>query len=183
MNRPANLHNRYSNPAAPFLVELRTPIPQHHPSAPLSTSNPAPTSRREFLGEALCLAACGAPASIAKAADPQTEKVPGTGGPAVAPDAITPTTVGEAAKIHAVRLTVAQREELAAAVPAQVKSVVELRGIPRPITLQPAIHFDPRIPGQPYPPQRNFVRLAGTPENSKRSTASSALPGGSLKRA
>jgi Asp-tRNA(Asn)/Glu-tRNA(Gln) amidotransferase A subunit family amidase len=161
MNRPANLDNRYSNPAAPFLVELRTTIPQHDPSATLSTSNPAPTSRREFLGEALCLAACGVPASIAKAADPQTEKVPGIGGPAVAPDAITPTTIGEAAKIHAVRLTVAQREELAAAVPAQVKSVVELRGIPRPITLQPAIHFDPRIPGQPYPRQRNFVRLAG----------------------
>jgi Asp-tRNA(Asn)/Glu-tRNA(Gln) amidotransferase A subunit family amidase len=161
MNRPANLDYRYSNPAAPFLIELRAPIPQQDPSAALSTSDPAPTSRREFLGEALCLAACAVPASIGKAADPQTEKVLGTGGPAVAPDTITPTTIKEAAKIHAVRLTVAQCEELAAAVPAQVKSVVELRGIQRPITLQPAIHFDPRIPGQHYPQQSNFVRLAG----------------------
>jgi Asp-tRNA(Asn)/Glu-tRNA(Gln) amidotransferase A subunit family amidase len=34
-----------------------------------------------------------------------------------------------------------------------------LRGLTWPLDLQPAIHFDPRLPGHPYAPQENRVRL------------------------
>jgi Asp-tRNA(Asn)/Glu-tRNA(Gln) amidotransferase A subunit family amidase len=41
-----------------------------------------------------------------------------------------------------------------------------LRGLEWPLHLQPAIHFDPRIPGHSYPPQKNVVRL-GASTNSE----------------
>ena len=104
------------------------------------------TSRREFLAEGLGLAACVVPAH---AAAPPSE----TAG-------VTARTIEEAEKIHAVHFSPAQRHELAASVPAQVQSVVKLRRVPRPLTLQPAIHFDPRLPGARYPQQGNSVRLS-----------------------
>jgi Asp-tRNA(Asn)/Glu-tRNA(Gln) amidotransferase A subunit family amidase len=109
------------------------------------------TSRREFLAEGLGLAACVAPAG---AAAPSSSE----------PVGITPRTIEEAEKIHAVHFSPAQRKELAASVPAQAESVVKLRSVPRPITLQPAIHFDPRLPGERYPPQESVVRLASAGE-------------------
>lgn len=104
------------------------------------------TSRREFLAEAMGIAACVAPAH---AAAPTSE----TAG-------VTPITIEEAEKIHAVHFSSAQRQQLAASVPTQVQSVVKLRRVPRPLTLQPAIHFDPRLPGARYPRQENSVRLS-----------------------
>jgi|HubBroStandDraft_4_1064222.scaffolds.fasta_scaffold01028_3 Asp-tRNA(Asn)/Glu-tRNA(Gln) amidotransferase A subunit family amidase len=104
------------------------------------------TSRREFLAEGLGLAACIAPAHAA-APPAETGKV-------------TPTTIEEAQKIHAVHFSPAQRQELADSVPAQVQSVVKLRRVPRPLTLQPAIHFDPRLPGARYPQQANSLHLS-----------------------
>lgn len=74
--------------------------------------------------------------------------------------AITPATVAAAEKIHAVTFSDAQRAELAAALPAQVQSIVARRQIDLPRPLQPAIHFDPRIPGVKYSQQTNSVRLA-----------------------
>ncbi|MFZ1904760.1 MAG: amidase [Steroidobacteraceae bacterium] len=122
------------------------------------------TSRREFLTEALGLAACIAPAAAvnaevsSEAAGKKSARVEG------AADAITATTIAEAQKIHAVHFSTVQCEQLAASVPTQVKSVVNLRRVPRALTLQPAIHFDPRLPGKRYPPQRNFVRLSSAHE-------------------
>src|SRR5450432_297536 len=118
------------------------------------------TSRREFLAEGLGLAACIAPATAAMATESPAGKSEQEAG---AVDAITPTTIEEAQKIHAVHFSAAQRKELAASVPTQVESIVTLRRVPRPLALQPAVHFDPRLPGVHYPPQRNFVRL--TSEN------------------
>lgn len=108
------------------------------------------TSRREFLAEGLGLAACVAPGSAA-AAPSQTA-------------GITTRTIEEAEKIHAVHFSTAQRQELAASVPAQVQSVVKLRHVPRPLALQPAIHFDPRLPGTRYAEQQNVVRLSRSGE-------------------
>ena len=94
-----------------------------------------------------------------EAARKNTPRAAGT-----AADAITATTIAEAQKIHAVHFSAMQCEQLAASVPTQVKSVVNLRRVPRALTLQPAIHFDPRLPGKRYPPQRNFVRLSSAHE-------------------
>jgi Asp-tRNA(Asn)/Glu-tRNA(Gln) amidotransferase A subunit family amidase len=110
------------------------------------------TSRREFLAEGIGLAACVAPAG---ATTPPTSEAAG----------ITPRTIAEAEKIHAVHFDPAQRRELAASVPAQAESVIKLRRVPRPITLQPAIHFDPRLPGERYPAQESAVRLARADES------------------
>jgi Asp-tRNA(Asn)/Glu-tRNA(Gln) amidotransferase A subunit family amidase len=116
------------------------------------------TSRRGFLAKGLGVAACVAPATLVKAAV-SSELTGDPGEPqAGAADAITPTTIKEAEKIHAVHFSPPQRQELAASLPTQVKSVVKLRRVPRPFALQPAIHFDPRLPGVPYPQQRNFLR-------------------------
>jgi hypothetical protein len=61
---------------------------------------------------------------------------------------ITPTTIAEAEKIDALQFSQAQRQELAEAIPGQVKTVVGLRQVDRPLALQPAIRFDPRLPGE-----------------------------------
>ena len=120
-----------------------------------SRVTPAPrspaASRREFLGEALCLAAGIAPATLAVASNSEVS----SGGPA-----ITAATIAEAEKLHAVRFAPVQRTELAAAMPAQVTNVEALRKVSRPLELQPALHFDPRLPGKHYPRQNNHVRLA-----------------------
>jgi len=100
------------------------------------------------------------PAGVASSATPDEPRgdsameKPGTQG------AITATTIAEAEKIHALQFSPPQRQELAETVPAQVKTVVGLRQVARPLALQPAIHFDPRLPGERYPQQRNVVRLA-----------------------
>jgi Asp-tRNA(Asn)/Glu-tRNA(Gln) amidotransferase A subunit family amidase len=141
---------------------LPTPVQPQDP--PALDGEPAPpsgsTSRRAFIGEALSLAACAIPSSIAIAANSPADKSGDCGRGSLARDTITPGTIAEAEKIHAVRSTAAQRKELAAAVPAQVKEVTGLRRVPRPIALQPALHFDPRLPGVPYPEQNNLVRLS-----------------------
>lgn len=123
------------------------------------------TSRREFIAEALGLAACIAPATFVNAMDTPAQPASGSGGRGPSALAtITPATIEEAEKLHAVRFTAAQREELVAAVPAQVDAITGLRRIHRPLTLQPALHFDPRLPGVRYLQQRDFVRLANANE-------------------
>jgi Asp-tRNA(Asn)/Glu-tRNA(Gln) amidotransferase A subunit family amidase len=123
------------------------------------------TSRRDFLTEALYLAACIAPATSAHVAIAAPELTSANAArESLALATITPTTIEEAEKIHAVHFSPAQCKELAAAIPTQVKAVVGLRRVPRPLALQPAIHFDPRLPGMPYRQQKNFVRLASANE-------------------
>jgi Asp-tRNA(Asn)/Glu-tRNA(Gln) amidotransferase A subunit family amidase len=122
-------------------------------------------SRREFLVEGLCVAGAGiAPAGVAGSATPDEPRGDSSGQKARTQAAITATTIAEAEKIHALQFSPPQRQELAAAVPAQVKTVVGLRQVARPLALQPAIHFDPRLPGEHYPQQRNVVRLASARE-------------------
>src|SRR3546814_17697389 len=41
-----------------------------------------------------------------------------------------------------------------------LQAVEAVRAVPRPLDLQPATRFDPRMPGRIYPPQNNGVRLA-----------------------
>jgi Asp-tRNA(Asn)/Glu-tRNA(Gln) amidotransferase A subunit family amidase len=117
------------------------------------------TSRRDFLSDALRVAAV-APAALAST--PSTA-APSDGKPSdmgSAVPAITPATIAEAEKLHAVRFTAEQDVELAATMPAQVKNVEALRKVGRSLELQPALHFDPRLPGKHYPQQKNLVRLA-----------------------
>ena len=124
------------------------------------TPGPEATSRRDFLGEALCLVAGMAPASLVSASDTVVKTA---AAPAEAesspPAAITPVTIAEAQKLHALKFTSAQCAELAGTMPAQVMGVDSLRGVPRPLSLQPALHFDPRLPGEHYLQQKNSVRL------------------------
>ncbi|WP_129778318.1 amidase [Peristeroidobacter soli] len=44
--------------------------------------------------------------------------------------------------------------------PAQARTVAALRDLDLPRSLQPAVHFDPRLPGVEYPPQTNSLQLA-----------------------
>ena len=123
------------------------------------------TSRRDFLTDALCLTACVAPFTDAQATNtpPEPASTRATQESKTLAT-ITPATIAEAEKLHALRFTAAQRRDLAAAMPAQVETVKRLRRVPRPIALQPALHFDPRLPGESYPQQRNLVRLASADE-------------------
>jgi Asp-tRNA(Asn)/Glu-tRNA(Gln) amidotransferase A subunit family amidase len=74
--------------------------------------------------------------------------------------AITVSTLVEAEKLNGVQFTAAQREELVAALPAQVHEIEALRRLSPSLPLQPAIHFDPRLPGVRYPRQKNVLRLS-----------------------
>lgn len=111
-------------------------------------------SRRDILKVAAVIAPA---AALGKAPSSASAAQAETGG--VSAD-ISPATIEAAEKIHALQFTPAQRAELAAAMPAQVESIVAVRGLERPMSLQPGIHFDPRLPGVTYPPQSNSLRLA-----------------------
>jgi hypothetical protein len=65
--------------------------------------------------------------------------------------------------IHGLRFTPEQRGVLAADLVPQRLQMVALRNLERSLDLQPALHFDPRLPGVSYPPQYNLVRLAAAP--------------------
>lgn len=112
------------------------------------------TSRRDVLRIAACIAPL-AMAGGAIAAEPE-----GQGKAPAAADQITPDTIAAAEKIHGLQFTAAQRAELAATVPLQLEAVVGIRALDRPIALQPAVHFDPRLPGVSYPTQHSGLRLA-----------------------
>ena len=124
------------------------------------------SSRRDFIARTLALGSCALPFAAASAAGVSAA------GPAAAAAAqnaapeqnsaagITPKTIEEAEKLHAVHFTAAQREALAAAAPAQLAAIESLRKIERPLWLRPALNFDPRLPGRRYPKQQNALRLA-----------------------
>ncbi|MGH8263778.1 MAG: amidase family protein, partial [Steroidobacteraceae bacterium] len=119
------------------------------------------TSRRAFLADAICVAACAASPALAKVTAATTASATIDGDKThsnVA--AITRATIAEAEKIHAVHFTEAQRQALAADVPSQVESIAGLRRVPRSLALQPALRFDPRLAGVRYEEQKDEVRLA-----------------------
>ena len=90
-------------------TKVRTAMPPPDPIRTVLDSAQAragePTSHRDFLAEALCLAACLAPITSAQAKNTAATPTSGNGGrePAVLPT-ITPTAIEEAEKVHAVHL-------------------------------------------------------------------------------
>ena len=123
------------------------------------------TSRRDFLASSAAMAAGSlacqpdsgsgseAPDAGDGAATPaQTEANP--------PSDITAATIAEAEKLHAVTYTDEERNQLVQSIGGQVAGVRQLRDVPRELTLQPAITFDPRLPGVSYAPQENRVVLS-----------------------
>lgn len=75
-------------------------------------------------------------------------------------EAVTARTIAEAEKLHGLAFTPAERDRLVPSIPGQVASVKAIRAIPKALELQPAIVFEPRIPGVTYPPQINRLQLS-----------------------
>ncbi|MDB5584929.1 MAG: Amidase [Bradyrhizobium sp.] len=75
--------------------------------------------------------------------------------------AVTPKTLRSAEAIHAVDFPEDALTRIAPAIAAQREAIEAVRAVPRPLDLQPAARFDPRMPGRVYPPQQNVVRPAG----------------------
>ena len=130
------------------------------------------TSRRDFLASSAALAAgtlacqpdsgeaSAAPGANASAADPDPS-APESAAPAAQPSAdITAATIAEAEKLHAVTYTDEEREQLLQSIGGQVAGVRQLREVPRELGLQPAITFDPRLPGVSYPAQDDRTELS-----------------------
>ena len=130
------------------------------------------TSRRDFLASSAALAAgtlacqpdsgeaSAAPGANASAADPDPS-APESAAPAAQPSAdITAATIAEAEKLHAVTYSDEEREQLLQSIGGQVAGVRQLREVPRELGLQPAITFDPRLPGVSYPAQDDRTELS-----------------------
>lgn len=127
----------------------------------MSAPNP---SRRDFLAGSAALAAgtlaCesggtdgSVPASEAVAApEPTSQPVPN----------ITAATLAEAEKLHGVAYTAAEREQLLQSIDGQVAGVLQLRDVPRELSLQPAITFDPRLPGVSYSAQEDRIEMSAS---------------------
>jgi len=73
---------------------------------------------------------------------------------------VTVATIAEAEKLAGIRLTEPQRRELLATLQNQVAAAASVRKEPRELDLEPALVFDPRLPGVVYPPQQNGVTLS-----------------------
>lgn len=116
------------------------------------------TSRRTFLASSAVLAMgrlTGDPLAEVGLVSPESgPPVPqGTGG-------ITQQTIAEAEKIHGLTYTADEREQIVQSIGNQVDQVKQLRDVPRELNLQPAITFDPRLPGVSYATQENHLELA-----------------------
>ncbi|MCC5867836.1 MAG: amidase [Gammaproteobacteria bacterium] len=87
-----------------------------------------------------------------------------TASPAAAEQArsldISAQTLWEAQKLHAVEFPHGELERLSDLLPAQIEDLLAVRRVPKALHLQPALRFDPRLPGRHFPPQENSVRLA-----------------------
>jgi len=116
-------------------------------AAGAAQADPVTASRREFLAGAAGLALSAlTPEAGESAQDPA--------------GAITPNTIAEAEKLHALAFSAEQRGRIVKTINTQVTAVKAIRGVPRPLGLQPAITFDPRLPGVTYLPQRNHLVLS-----------------------
>lgn len=113
-------------------------------------------SRREFLSTAAVLVAAGGRVPTDARPDDAASSGPANGRQ---DPSLTETTVTEAAKLHALPLPPGSPAELVAALPGQIAAVKAVRAVPRPLDLQPAIVFDPRLPGVRYPRQTNRLVL------------------------
>lgn len=114
-----------------------------------------PTSRREFLS-----VAAGAVASAAQPrATPSAPLAASSSPPAGQGEPLSAASVTEAAKLHLLSLPEGSAATIATAMPGQLAAVAAVRAVPRPLELQPALIFDPRLPGVRYPTQPNRVSL------------------------
>ncbi|MEO8450758.1 MAG: amidase [Gemmatimonadota bacterium] len=111
-------------------------------------------TRRDFLAQAAALALT-APDPRFRLGGDRTD-LPGDGGS----DEITANTIAEAEKIHGLTYTAEQRVKMLEPIKSQLASVKAVRATPRPLDLQPAITFDPRLPGVAYPAQPNRLVLS-----------------------
>jgi Asp-tRNA(Asn)/Glu-tRNA(Gln) amidotransferase A subunit family amidase len=75
---------------------------------------------------------------------------------------VTERTIAETEKLHHLNFTAAEREAIVQAVPGQWAAIDAVRTLPRERDLQPALTFDPRLPGVNYPAQQNRVQLAAS---------------------
>jgi Asp-tRNA(Asn)/Glu-tRNA(Gln) amidotransferase A subunit family amidase len=125
--------------------------------------------RRQFIGNAsLGLAGIGAGLGAGRIGAAGTDLSTGAAVAAApwieAPEppqsGITTLTIAESEKIHGLEFTGAERDRLLPTIPGQLAAVKAIRAIPKPLELQPALCFDPQIPGVEYPPQPDRVRLA-----------------------
>ncbi|MEX2152380.1 MAG: amidase [Gemmatimonadaceae bacterium] len=126
------------------------------------TTATAPTSdsdRRAFLGEvATALAAIALAPDLAHARSATTSLLGGAPAPN-APE-ITEHTIAEAEKLSALEFTPKERQQIVSQIGQQINAVIAVRKVPIAPQVQPAIVFDPRIPGVSYPAQSNRVALA-----------------------
>ena len=123
------------------------------------------TSRRDFLASSAALAA----GTLACQPDTGDGSVDGSAAGSAAPQPpadITAATIAEAEKLHAVTYTAEERDQLVQSIGAQVAGVQQLRDVPRELSLQPAITFDPRLPGVAYPAQENRVEMSAAEPGS-----------------
>ena len=118
-------------------------------------SNPR-TTRRDFLASSAALAA----GSLACQPDAGDGSAAPAGAGANAAADITAGTLAEAEKLHGVTYTAEERDELLQSIGGQVAGVLQLRDVPRELSLQPAITFDPRLPGVSYPEQADRIEMS-----------------------
>ena len=118
-------------------------------------SNPR-TTRRDFLASSAALAA-GTVACQPDAGDGSA--APAGAGANAAAD-ITAGTLAEAERLHGVTYTAEERDLLVQSIGGQVAGVLQLRDVPRELSLQPAITFDPRLPGVSYPEQADRIEMS-----------------------
>lgn len=111
-------------------------------------------SRRELLAGLAATLAASAARTADAAAQPDVSTDDGTAG------RITTNTIREAEKLLGMEFTAEERTQLATTVGQQVQSVQALRRVQRPTDLEPALVFDPRLPGVHYPPQEKRLRTA-----------------------
>lgn len=115
------------------------------------------TSRRDFLASSAALAA----GTLACQPDSGETSAPESAAPTAQPSAdISAATIAEAEKLHAVTYSDEEREQLLQSIGGQVAGVRQLREVPRDLGLQPAITFDPRLPGVSYPAQDDRTELS-----------------------
>ena len=121
-------------------------------------ATPTTPSRRDFLASSAALAA-GTLACQPDAGDgPAAPAEAGTNASAE----ITAATLAEAEKLHGVTYTAEERDQLVQTIGSQVAGVLQLRDVPRELSLQPAITFDPRLPGVSYPAQVDRLAMSDT---------------------
>ena len=126
------------------------------------------TTRRDFLAGSAALAAGGLAACDVDAGGADGGGADGggadgaqTGGADAGLADITAATIAEAEKLHGVVYTPEERDQLVQTIGSQIAGVLQLRDVPRELSLQPAITFDPRLPGVAYPEQEDRLEMSG----------------------